>query len=84
MQGESSLLLADRGEAHRLDAHGLKAAVRHGRRGIWWYLKHATGEAKWDEYLQRAGSEGFEPMSCRDFERHRSEHQEMNPQARCC
>jgi Selenoprotein, putative len=62
----------------------LSAAVRHGWRGIWWYLKHATGEAKWDEYLERAGREGFEPMSRRDFERHRSEHQEMNPQARCC
>jgi hypothetical protein len=52
--------------------------------GVRWYLRQATGEAKWDEYLKRARGEGIEPMSRRDFERHRSEHQEKNPQGRCC
>jgi uncharacterized short protein YbdD (DUF466 family) len=59
--------------------HAIKAV-----RGIGWYLKQVSGEAKWDEYLERARSEDMEPMSRRDFERHRSEHKENNPQARCC
>ena len=59
------------------------SALRVGR-GIRWYLRAVTGEAKWDEYRERARSEGFEPMTRRDFERHRSEHSENNPQARCC
>jgi Selenoprotein, putative len=52
--------------------------------GIRWYLKQVSGEAKWDEYRERARSEGVEPMSRRDFERHRSAHKENNPQIRCC
>lgn len=52
--------------------------------GIRWYLKQATGEAKWDEYLARCHTQGIQPMSRRDFERHRAEHQENNPQSRCC
>jgi len=59
--------------------HALKAV-----RGIRWYLKQVSGEAKWDEYLERARSEDVESLSRRDFERHRSEHTENNPQARCC
>jgi len=59
--------------------HAIKAV-----RGIRWYLKQVSGEAKWDEYLERARSEDVEPMSRRDFERHRTEHKENNPQARCC
>ncbi|HYO17599.1 MAG TPA: YbdD/YjiX family protein [Dermatophilaceae bacterium] len=53
-------------------------------RGIRWYLRQVTGEAKWDEYLERARREGIQPVSRRDFERHRSEHGETNPRARCC
>jgi hypothetical protein len=49
-----------------------------------WYLKQATGEAKWDEYVDRCTREGVEPMSRRDFERHRADHKEHNPQSRCC
>jgi len=62
-----------------MSTHALKAV-----RGIRWYLKQVSGEAKWDEYLERARSEDVKPMSRRDFERHRSEHKENNPQARCC
>ncbi len=53
-------------------------------RGIRWYIRQLTGEAKWDEYLERCVREDVEPMSRRDFERHRSEHSEKHPQARCC
>jgi len=62
-----------------MSTHALKAV-----RGIRWYLKQVSGEAKWDEYLERARSEDVKPMSRRDFERHRSDHKENNPQARCC
>ncbi|MBA2770270.1 MAG: YbdD/YjiX family protein [Sporichthyaceae bacterium] len=62
----------------------MRTAVLAAGRGIRWYLKQATGEAKWDEYLDGCRSEDREPMSRRDFERHRSEHRENNPQSRCC
>jgi len=62
----------------------LRSAVLKAGRGIRWYLKEATGEAKWDEYLERSRSTGVEPISRRDFERHRAEHKENNPQSRCC
>ncbi|MBK5217644.1 MAG: YbdD/YjiX family protein [Propionibacteriales bacterium] len=62
----------------------MRAAILKTGRGIRWYLKQATGEAKWDEYLDRCRSEGVEPMTRRDFERHRAEHKENNPQPRCC
>ena len=61
----------------------MAAALKAGR-GIRWYLRAVTGEAKWDEYLEHARSEDFEPMSRRDFERHRAEHNEKSPRARCC
>jgi hypothetical protein len=59
------------------------AAVKAGR-GIRWYLKQVTGEAKWDEYLRRCRDEGVSPTSRRDFEQHRSAHQETGTRARCC
>ena len=62
----------------------MKATVTRVRRGVMWYLKQATGEAKWDEYLERCGREGSDPMTRREFERHRSDHKERNPQSRCC
>lgn len=58
--------------------------LARAREGLVWYLKEATGEAKWDEYLERCGREGQEPMSRREYERHRAEHLERNPQSRCC
>jgi len=47
-------------------------------------LREATGEAKWDEYVARCEADGVVPMSRREFERHRLEHKERNPQNRCC
>ena len=62
----------------------MRTAVLRAGRGIRWYLKQVTGEAKWDEYLERCRREDVQPMSRRDFERHRTRHTETNPQARCC
>jgi uncharacterized short protein YbdD (DUF466 family) len=53
-------------------------------RGLRWYLRQVTGEAKWDEYLDRCAHEATPPMSRRDFERHRSDHREAGTGARCC
>jgi uncharacterized short protein YbdD (DUF466 family) len=65
-------------------ANALRAGTLSAGRGIRWYLRQVSGEAKWDEYLERARHEAVVPMSRRDFERHRSEHSEKNPRARCC
>jgi hypothetical protein len=62
----------------------VRATALRASRGLRWYLRQVTGEARWDEYLERARGEGTEPMSRRDFERHRSADQEENPRARCC
>lgn len=62
----------------------MRSALARAGRGVVWYLKQATGEAKWDEYLDRCAREGREPMTRSAFERHRAEHQERNPQSRCC
>ncbi len=47
-------------------------------------LRQATGESRWDEYVARCEVEGTTPMDRGEFERHRAEHKERNPQARCC
>jgi Selenoprotein, putative len=62
----------------------MMTAVLRAGRGIRWYLQQVTGEAKWDEYLERCRSDGVKPISRRNFERHRTEHQEKGTRARCC
>ena len=62
----------------------MKDTLFRAQRGVLWYLKQATGEAKWDEYVERCAREGTEPMSRRECERHRADHKEANPQSRCC
>ena len=62
----------------------MRTAVLRAGRGVRWYLRQATGEAKWDDYLDRCRGEGVEPMTRREFERHRADHKERTPQSRCC
>ncbi len=62
----------------------MRTAVGRAGRGVLWYLKQATGEAKWDEYLERCRGEDVQAMSRRDFERHRADHKEGSPQSCCC
>jgi hypothetical protein len=62
----------------------MMTSARTVGRGIRWYLKQVTGEAKWDEYLERCRDDGVEPISRRSFEKHRAEHQEKGTRARCC
>ncbi|GAW49820.1 MULTISPECIES: YbdD/YjiX family protein [unclassified Nocardioides] len=62
----------------------MRAAVLRAGRGLRWYLRQATGEAKWDEYLAVCREQGADPMSRREFERRRADHREAHPQSRCC
>ena len=41
----------------------MKDTLFRAQRGVLWYLKQATGEAKWDEYVERCAREGTEPSS---------------------
>lgn len=59
-------------------------SVMTAARGIRWYLRQLTGEAKWDEYVARCHADGRQPMSRREFERHRADHRERSTQSRCC
>ena len=62
----------------------LRATAFRAVRGTRWYLRQLSGEAKWDDYLERVHRDNVEPMSRREFERHRSQHSESHPPARCC
>lgn len=52
--------------------------------GLRWYVREATGEARWERYVAACAAEGREPMSRRAFERHRAEHRERSTAGRCC
>ena len=61
-------------------------AVSLGRavRGVRWYLKEFTGEAKWDAYVEHCRRHQHEPMSRAEFERGRSDAKEGAVTSRCC
>lgn len=63
---------------------GLTADVVRAAREVRRLLRQATGEAKWDEYVERCRLDGTTPMSRREFERQRAAHRERNPRAGCC
>ena len=60
-----------------------EAVVRAGR-GVRWYLREWSGEARWDDYLRQCAEHGHEPVSRRVFERRRADAAERNPVSRCC
>ena len=53
-------------------------------RGVRWYLREWSGEARWDDYLRHCAEHGHEPMSRREFERRRADALEREPVSRCC
>ncbi|GAA1929336.1 hypothetical protein GCM10009737_34040 [Nocardioides lentus] len=63
---------------------GPVAVARRWAAGVRWYARQLSGEAKWDDYLERCRRDGVEPMTRRAFERHRADHAEASPQQRCC
>jgi len=60
------------------------SALVRAWRGVRWYVREATGEARWDEYVERCAREGVEPMSRRAWERHRADRREHDLRGRCC
>jgi uncharacterized short protein YbdD (DUF466 family) len=60
------------------------SALVRAWRGLRWYVRELTGEARWDEYVDRCAREGVVPMSRRAFERHRADLRKHDPQSRCC
>jgi uncharacterized short protein YbdD (DUF466 family) len=52
--------------------------------GLRAYLRDVSGDTRFDAYVDRCRAEGTEPMSRRDYERHRSDHRDAHPQGRCC
>ncbi len=62
----------------------VRAAVVRAGRGVRWYLREFSGEARWDDYLRECAEHGHAPVSRREFERRRSDAAERNPVSRCC
>ena len=62
----------------------LRTAVARAWRGMRWYLREWSGEARWDDYLQHCLAHGHEPVSRREFERRRAAAREATPVSRCC
>jgi hypothetical protein len=65
-------------------AGDLRAAVVRAGRGVRWYLREWSGEARWDDYLRECAEHGHAPVSRREFERRRADAAERNPVSRCC
>ena len=57
--------------------------VRAGR-GVRWYLREWSGEARWDRYLEHCERQGHAPMTRREYERQRADAVERTPTSRCC
>ena len=60
------------------------SAVVRALKGVRWYLRELTGEAKWDHYVDHCAAHGHQPVSRREFERHRSDAAELDMGGRCC
>jgi hypothetical protein len=65
-------------------AGDVRAAVVRAGRGVRWYLREWSGEARWDDYLRECAEHGHPPVSRREFERRRADAAERNPVSRCC
>ncbi|SDQ04550.1 YbdD/YjiX family protein [Quadrisphaera sp. DSM 44207] len=58
--------------------------LRRAWRGVRWYLREFTGEARWDDYVRECAAHGHAPVSRREFERRRADAAESAPMNRCC
>jgi hypothetical protein len=65
-------------------AGDVRAAVLRAGRGVRWYLREWSGEARWDDYLRECAQHGHAPVSRREFERRRADAAGRNPISRCC
>ena len=62
----------------------VQGPLPRARAGVRWFARQLSGESKWDEHLARCARDGTEPMTRREFERHRDHQREHGTQARCC
>lgn len=62
----------------------MTAAVLRAARGLRWYLRELSGEARWDRYVDHCRRHGHDPISRREFEKRRSDLAETSPRSRCC
>ena len=55
-------------------------------RGVVWYMREISGEARYDHYLERFAEEhpGETPMSEVEFLRSREEYDKHHPNTSCC
>ena len=65
-------------------AGAVRTATVRAWRGLRWYLREFTGEARWDDYVRHCAEHGHTPMTRREFERARADAAEKNPISRCC
>ncbi len=65
-------------------AAAVGAAAVRAWRGVRWYLREWSGEARWDDYLRHCAEHGHTSMSRREFERRRADALERVGVSRCC
>jgi uncharacterized short protein YbdD (DUF466 family) len=65
-------------------AGDVRSAVVRAGRGVRWYLREWSGEARWDDYLRQCAEHGHPPLTRREFERRRAAALEKTPISRCC
>ena len=55
-------------------------------RSLWWWVRGVLGADLYDRYLDHHARSGHPgpPMTAREYWRARTDHQERNPQGRCC
>ncbi|ETY71303.1 CstA-like transporter-associated (seleno)protein [Bifidobacterium moukalabense] len=64
----------------------LAAALTRAWRGVVWYMREISGEARYDHYLERFASEhpGERPLSEKEFLRAREAYDKEHPNTSCC
>jgi hypothetical protein len=60
------------------------APLTRAWRGVRWYLREWSGEARWDRYLEHCAAHGHQPVSRYEYERQRSDAAERAAPDRCC
>ena len=67
-----------------MTAGDVRAALVRAGRGVRWYLREWSGEARWDDHLRECAEHGHEPLTRREFERRRADAAERTAISRCC
>ena len=64
----------------------MAAVLVDGWRAVRWWLRGVVGADAYERYLARRsrGAHDHPPMTEREFWRARTDHQERNPEGRCC